>query len=160
MPILTSMRNTLDRFLQGTCDHYSWYLPSPLGPFRRFLMKLLFSHVTIEDDQLDLIRHLPENATIVYVTKHKSRLERLFYHYYLGRDGLPCPHIGFYYRSYLWQPCMRLLRITVAHLVYFRRHWRTQMTGRPSMMSCCPLWRRTNSTGAMFNPRPIPCVFW
>jgi len=124
MPILTSMRNTLDRFLQGTCDHYSWYLPSPLGPFRRFLMKLLFSHVTIEDDQLDLIRHLPENAAIVYVTKHKSRLERLFYHYYLGRNGLPCPQIGFYYRSYLWQPCMRLLRITVAHLVYFRRHWR------------------------------------
>jgi glycerol-3-phosphate O-acyltransferase len=137
----------LERFLQGSFDHYSWRLPAPLGPVGRLTMKLLFSHVTIENDQLDLIRKLPAKAAIVYVTKHKSRLERLFFHFYLYRHGLPCPEIGLYYRSYLWQPKMRLLRMLVAHLVYFKRHFRRpnpfadgyiareMAAGRPVMLS-------------------------
>ena len=124
MPIPTPMGSVPGRFLQGTYDHYSWRLPAPLGPFSRFLMKLLFSHVSIEDDQLDLIRHLPDNAAIVYVTKHKSGLERLFFHYYMHQHGLPCPEIAFYYPSYLWQPFSRLLRIAMAHLSYFRRYFK------------------------------------
>ena len=121
---MSSLRTYLDRFLQGTSDHYSWRLPAPLGPGGRLMMKLLFSHVSIEEDQLDLIRKLPDNAAIVYVTKHKSKLERLFFHFYTNRNGLPCPEIGFYYRSYLWQPLVRLLRILTAHLDFFRRHFK------------------------------------
>jgi len=112
--------NARDRFLQDTDDHYSWHLPAQPGPIRRFLLKLLFSHVSIEEDQLELIRHLPENAAIVYVTKHKSRLERLFFHYYLHRHGLPCPETGLYYRSYLWQPIRRLMRIAGVRLAHIR----------------------------------------
>lgn len=124
MSIMSSIRNALDRFLQGTCDHFSWHLPAPLGPGGRLMMKLLFSHVSIEEDQLALIRNLPDNAAIVYITKHKSRLERLFFHFYTHRHGLPCPETAFYYRSYLWQPVRRLLRIMLAHIVYFRRHFK------------------------------------
>ena len=122
MSISLSLKKYLDRFLQGTLDHYSWHLPAPLKPGGRLMMKLLFSHVTIEEDQIDIIRKLPENAAIVYITKHKSRLERLFFHYYMHRHGLPCPETSFHYRSYIWQPIMRLLRILIAHLIYFRRH--------------------------------------
>jgi glycerol-3-phosphate O-acyltransferase len=89
MSIMSAIRNALDRFLQGTCDHFSWHLPAPLGPGGRLTMKLLFSHVSIEEDQLALIRNLPDNAAIVYITKHKSRLERLFFHFYTHRHGLP-----------------------------------------------------------------------
>lgn len=147
MPMMSSLKNLLDRFLQGSCDHYSWHLPAPLGPSGRLMMKLLFAHVSIEEDQLDLIRKLPDNAAIVYVTKHKSRLERLFFHYYTDSHGLPCPEIGFYYRSYLWQPLVRLLRIVAANLVYFRRHFkrpdpfaggyvaRQMAAGQPVMLS-------------------------
>ena len=147
MPIRTTVKKALDRFLQGTYDHYSWYLPAPLKPGGRLMMKLLFSHVSIEEDQLDLVRHLPENAAIVYVTKHKSRLERLFFHFYTHRHGLPCPEIGFFYRGYLWQPVLRLLRIVIAHLIYFRHHFkrpdpfaggyiaRQMAAGRPVMLS-------------------------
>jgi glycerol-3-phosphate O-acyltransferase len=124
MSIMSSIRSALDRFLQGTCDHFSWHLPAPLGPGGRLMMKLLFSHVSIEEDQLALIRNLPDNAAIVYITKHKSRLERLFFHFYTHRHGLPCPETAFYYRSYLWQPARRLLRIMLAHLVYFWRHFK------------------------------------
>ena len=124
MSIMSSTRSALDRFLQGTCDHFSWHLPAPLGPGGRLMMKLLFSHVSIEEDQLALIRNLPDNAAIVYITKHKSRLERLFFHFYTHRHGLPCPETAFYYRSYLWQPVRRLLRIMLAHIVYFRRHFK------------------------------------
>ena len=124
MSIMPSIKKVLNRFLQGTYDHYSWHLPAPLGPGGRVMMKLLFSHVSIEKDQLDLIRNLPENAAIVYITKHKSRLERLFFHFYTNRHGLPCPETGLYYRSYLWQPMIRLLRILVAHLAFPRRHFK------------------------------------
>ena len=124
MSIMPSIKKVLNRFLQGTYDHYSWHLPAPLGPGGRVMMKLLFSHVAIEKDQLDLIRNLPENAAIVYITKHKSRLERLFFHFYTNRHGLPCPETGLYYRSYLWQPMIRLLRILVAHLAFPRRHFK------------------------------------
>jgi glycerol-3-phosphate O-acyltransferase len=147
MPILTSMRNARERFLQGTYEHYSWHLPAQLGPIRRFLLKLLFSHVSIEEDQLEIIRNLPTNAAIVYVTKHKSRLERLFFHFFMPRHGLPCPEIGLYYRSYMWQPFRRLMRIAGAHLAYFRRHFkrpnpfasgyiaRQMAAGQPIMLS-------------------------
>jgi glycerol-3-phosphate O-acyltransferase len=147
MPMMTTVKDALDRFLQGTCDHYSWYLPAPLKPMGRLMMKLIFSHVSIEEDQLELLRKLPENAAIVYVTKHKSQLERLFFHFYTNRHGLPCPEIAFFYRCYLWQPLIRLVRILVAHLVYFRSHFKRpdpfsggyiaqQMAaGRPVMLS-------------------------
>ena len=147
MSLMTTLRRALDRFLHGSCDHYSWRLPAPMGPIGRLTMKLLFSHVSIEEEQLDLIRKLPENAATVYVTKHKSRLERLFFHFYLHRQGLPCPEIAFFYRSYLWQPKLRLLRILVAHLVHFKRHFkrpdpfeggyiaRAMAAGRPVMLS-------------------------
>ncbi|MGD9330516.1 MAG: 1-acyl-sn-glycerol-3-phosphate acyltransferase [Desulfobacterales bacterium] len=147
MPMMTTVIDALDRFLQGTCDHYSWYLPAPLKPMGRLMMKLIFSHVSIEEDQLELLRKLPKNAAIVYVTKHKSQLERLFFHFYTNRHGLPCPEIAFFYRCYLWQPLIRLVRILVAHLVYFRSHFKRpdpfsggyiaqQMAaGRPVMLS-------------------------
>lgn len=124
MAFATTINSALERFLQGSLDHYSWHLPAPLGFGGRLVMKLLFSHVSIEEDQLDLLRNLPENAAIVYVTKHKSRLERLFFHFYLSRKAFPCPEIGLFYRSFVWQPKLRLLRILVAHLIYFRRHFR------------------------------------
>ena len=147
MPILTSMRNARDRFLQGTYEHCSWHLPAQLGPIRRFLLKLLFSHVSIEEDQLELIRNLPENAAIVYVTKHKSRLERLFFHFFMPRHGLPCPEIGLYYRSYMWQPFRQLMRIAGARLAHSRRYFkrpnpfasgyiaRQMAAGQPIMLS-------------------------
>lgn len=147
MSIMSSIRNRLDRFLQGTYDHYSWHLSAPLGPGGRLIMKLLFSHVSIESDQLDLIRNLPDNAAIVYITKHKSQLERLFFHFYMNRHGLPCPETALYYRSYLWQPMRRLMRILVAHLVFPRRRFkrldplaggyiaRQMAAGHPMMLS-------------------------
>ncbi len=114
----------INRALQQTHDHFSWFLPARMGRFPGILLRLLFSHVTIEADQTDTIRRLPENAVVIYVTKHKSRLERLFFHAFYHRVGLPCPEIGFFYRSYCFQPMGRLARILLAHLDLVLRRFR------------------------------------
>ena len=114
----------IDRFLQQTHDHFSWFLPARLGRLPAVLLRLLFSHVTIEADQTEIVRRLPQDAVVVYVTKHKSRLERLFFHAFYHRAGLPCPEIGFYYRSYWFQPLARLGRIFLAHADLLLRRFR------------------------------------
>ncbi len=114
----------INRLLQQTHDHFSWFLPARIGRLPALLLKLLFSHVTIEDDQVEALRRLPPDAVVVYVTKHKSRLERLFFHAFYHRTGLPCPEIGFFYRSYCFQPLTRLGRIALAHLDLMLRRFR------------------------------------
>jgi glycerol-3-phosphate O-acyltransferase len=114
----------LERFLQQTHDHFSWFLPAHMGWFPSLLLRLLFSHVTIESDQTDVLRRLPQDAVVVYITKHKSRLERLFFHAFYHRAGLPCPEIGFFYHSYFLQPVARLGRIFFAHLDMLLRRFR------------------------------------
>jgi glycerol-3-phosphate O-acyltransferase len=114
----------VNRLLKQTHDHFSWFLPARLGRLPALLLRLLFSHVTIEPDQTEVLRRLPGDAVVVYVTKHKSRLERLFFHAFYHRAGLPCPEIGFYYRSYFFQPLARLGRIMLAHLDLMLRRFR------------------------------------
>ncbi|MDJ0808715.1 MAG: 1-acyl-sn-glycerol-3-phosphate acyltransferase [Desulfobacterales bacterium] len=114
----------INRLLQQTHDHFSWFLPARLGRLPAILLRLLFSHVTIEKDQTEILRRLPQDAVVVYVTKHKSRLERLFFHAFYHRAGLPCPEIGFFYRSYCFQPLIRLGRIFLAHLDLLLRRFR------------------------------------
>ncbi|MDJ0988992.1 MAG: 1-acyl-sn-glycerol-3-phosphate acyltransferase [Desulfobacterales bacterium] len=114
----------IDRLLQHTHDHFSWFLPARMGRLPAVLLRLLFSHVSIEADQTETLRRLPPDAVVIYVTKHKSRLERLFFHAFYQRAGLPCPEIGFYYRSYCFQPLKRLGRILMAHADLLLRRFR------------------------------------
>jgi glycerol-3-phosphate O-acyltransferase len=114
----------INRLLKQTHDHFSWFLPARVGRLKAILLRLLFSHVTIEADQTDALRRLPEDAVVVYVTKHKSRLERLFFHAFYHRSGLPCPEIGFFYPSYFFQPLARLGRIFLAHADMLLRRFR------------------------------------
>jgi len=73
------MKRILEKILQGTTNHFSWFLPGRLGRLTVFFLKFLFSGVRLETEQAAVFEHLPPDAVVVLITKHKSRLERLFF---------------------------------------------------------------------------------
>jgi glycerol-3-phosphate O-acyltransferase len=113
------LKRWIDVFLHHTHDHYSWVLPARIGGGSGFFLDWLFSRVRIETDQIKSIRRLPEDAVVVYITQHRSRLERLFSHVRLGNEGLSGSPVGFGYPLFCLQPFSQQLRITLAHAAQF-----------------------------------------
>jgi glycerol-3-phosphate O-acyltransferase len=116
----------LDRYLQGSDQHFSFFLPRRLGRITTTVLKMFYSGIAVGKDQTDILEKIPENAIVVYVTKHKSKFEYLFYHTEYAKRGLPVPEIGIDYRVFVWQPVSRLLKIAVAQLHYFFKHFSIQ----------------------------------
>ncbi|MFP4307300.1 MAG: 1-acyl-sn-glycerol-3-phosphate acyltransferase [Desulfococcaceae bacterium] len=114
----------LDRFLEHTDHHYRCRFPAHPGRLTRSLLRLFFRGIRTGPEQLQQVRTLPEDAVVVYVVKYKSHFEYLFYHTRYAQEDLPVPEIGFDYKVFLLQPASRILRIVVAHLRHFFRHWR------------------------------------
>ncbi|MCG6895163.1 MAG: 1-acyl-sn-glycerol-3-phosphate acyltransferase [Desulfobacteraceae bacterium] len=108
----------------GVPLHHGWFLPKTWGRLQGWVLSALFSRLRIADDQAQVIRSLPADAVVVYVTRQKTTLERLYLHATLNRAGLPVPEIGFFHPVLLWQPLGRLVRILSAHTLYFFRHFR------------------------------------
>ncbi len=127
MSVTTKEPGRLGRFvaaaLHGTHDHYSCYFPARAGFISGLLRKAFYSGISINKTQTDIIRNIPEDAVVVYATKHKSFFEYLFYHTRYSQLGLPAPEIWFDRKVLLWQPLMRIFRILLAyidHLIKFK----------------------------------------
>ncbi len=117
------LRRLLDTALQDTHDHYSCFVPTKTGFFSGMLLKAFFSGINLSKTQITVIENIPDDAIIVYATKHKSFFEYLFYHTRYCQTGLPVPEIWFDRKVILWQPLGRISRILLAnldHLVRFR----------------------------------------
>ena len=113
----------IDQLLDGTSQHYSCLLPERLSKPSTALLRAFYSGIATGKDQAEVIGKIPDDAAIVYVTKHKSNFEYLFYHTYYSSNGLPTPELGFEYNIVLWQPVKRLFKISLAHLVYIFRNF-------------------------------------
>ncbi|HPA15449.1 MAG TPA: 1-acyl-sn-glycerol-3-phosphate acyltransferase [Desulfobacterales bacterium] len=112
-----AMRGTNDA-AQATHVHYICYLPKHFGFIASFLLKLFYSGIKINKDQIAVLRNIPNDAIVIYVNKHKSYFEYLFFHTRYSQLGLKCPEIGLNYRVYAWQPLSRLVKILWSHLNY------------------------------------------
>ncbi len=106
----------------ATHDHYTCFLPENIGRFSSLILRLFYSGIRVDEEQIRIIRQIEENAVVVYVTKYKSYFEYLFLYSRYREKRLPFPQIGFDYKVYLWQPISRILKVWVAHLDYFIRH--------------------------------------
>ena len=124
--LFKKFQGTVHQFLDGTPHHYSCVLPEKLGKPSSAMLRAFYSGITTGKDQTEVIGQIPKDAAIVFVTKHKSKFEYLYYHTYYASNGLPTPEIGFEYNIYLWQPVKRLLKIFLAHLIYFFKHFSLQ----------------------------------
>ena len=117
------IRRWTDRFLGGTHAHFGVLLPAQTGWISGSLRKLFFSGIRIDKAQTDILRHLPDDAVVVYVSKYESGFEQMFFHSRYTQESLPVPELAFEYPRFLWQPLGRLLRMVVAridHLIQYK----------------------------------------
>ena len=112
------------RFLNNNHNHFSCFLPSPIGRLPAAVIHLFFSGIAFSPVQLREIKQLPDDAVIIYINKFKSKFEYLFYHDRYQREHLPVPQLAFEYRIFMWQPVLRVLRILVSHLDFLLRNKR------------------------------------
>jgi len=109
--------------LEDSQDQYSCFLPGDRKTLSSLFLRIFFSGVQINEHQLEVIRHIPKEALIIYVTKYKSHFEYLFYHTRYPQEGLAVPELALDYRIFIWQPISRLLKILIFHLIYLRHHF-------------------------------------
>ncbi|RLB97936.1 MAG: glycerol-3-phosphate acyltransferase, partial [Deltaproteobacteria bacterium] len=122
--IAARFRSWRDKALGGTHEHFFNYLPIKKGRTSMWLLRLFFSGIKDNDDQLAVIRNIPDNATIVYLNKFKSKFDFLFFHTRYPGHRLPAPEIGLGYRFFILQPITRTLRIFLSAADSFRLHFK------------------------------------
>lgn len=143
----TQARGRLERYLDGTFDHFRCYFPRKSKGVISALLRIPVLKIRFRKEQSDVIRDISDDAIIVYAHKYKSYFEYLFYHTRYQSEGLPVPEIGFDYKFFLLQPLSRISRILIANILFFFKHFsfnnpyrsgyirRTLMEGRAGMLS-------------------------
>ena len=120
MNILKSkIRKWINRILQDSHNHFTCHLPGNISFFSSNTLKLFFSGIKIDSDQLNGLKNIPENAIVIYAAKFKSHFEFLFSYTRYSENKLPFPEIGFDYKVFIWQPIPRILRTLLSYLDYF-----------------------------------------
>ncbi|MEE8399378.1 MAG: 1-acyl-sn-glycerol-3-phosphate acyltransferase [Desulfobacterales bacterium] len=102
---------------------YSCFLQGRTGKLSSFFLRLFFSGIRMGPHTIAVIKDLPPEASVVYVTKHKNHFEHLFYHTRFRQEGLPIPELALDYRIRMWQSLSRMARIFIFHLDYFAHHF-------------------------------------
>lgn len=113
------VRKWINGILLDTHNYYSCYLPENINFFLSHFLKLFFSGIKIDSDQLNIFKQLPGNAIVIYASKFKSNFEFLFAYACYKEMGLPFPEIGFDYNASIWQQTSRKLRMIVSCLDYY-----------------------------------------
>lgn len=108
------LRTRINRVLGGTHEHFFNYLPIKKGRASTWLLELFFSGIKDNDEQLAVVHNIPDDATIVYLNKFKSKFDFLFFHTRYPKHRLPAPEIGLGYRFFILQPITRTLRILLS----------------------------------------------
>ena len=117
-------RRVADTILKGTHQHYLCYLPTHKGLFSSWLLKRFFSGIESNQQQIQILKDIPEDATVVYLNKFQSYFEFLFYHTRHIEKKLPVPELGFNYRILIFQPLSRLLRVMFARIDFLTQKWK------------------------------------
>ncbi len=117
-----TVRGWIDSALGGSHHHFSCFLPPHLGGMVGGLFRMVFSEITLDQEEIDRLRSIPPEAVVVYATKYKSRLEYFFYHTRYRMTGIRPPLIGFDYQVFLFQPVSRIFRMLLANADHFYQH--------------------------------------
>ncbi len=114
--VKSGLRKVVDRILNNSHQHYFQYFPSPTGIMSFIFLKRFFTGIVMDEEQTQIIRELPKDAILVYLTKHKSQFEYLFYHTRYQQINLPVPEFTFNYKIKIWQNLTRWIKIIVARI--------------------------------------------
>ncbi len=122
MDTIKTINQWIEKILGEDHDYYSCHLPKHTGYISRFFLQRIFSGISISPDVKTIIEKIPEEAVVIYVSKHKSSLEFLFYNIRYSKEKLPYPQTGFDCTIYAWQPVTRLFKIMLSSIHSFLSH--------------------------------------
>ena len=89
----------IHRVLNGTHNHYSCYLPDNLGRLPSFLLKLFYSGIKTDKQQIAVIQQLEDDAVVVYATKSGVTLNIYFITAAIRKTACRIPKSVFITRS-------------------------------------------------------------
>ncbi len=95
---------------------FTCFLPKKIGTLTLFFLRRLFAGIQVNPELSSTLADLPDQATIVYVSKTKSYFEFLCYYTRYAQAGLAFPQLCFDCTIRIWQPVDRLARIIIAQL--------------------------------------------
>jgi glycerol-3-phosphate O-acyltransferase len=122
IPVARGLRARLQRIFGAPQDLCACQLPARIGMLADAMLRLFFSGLRIENDQVERLRDLPREAIIIYAIKHRSTFEFLFSHTRYGKLGIPIPELDLDQRTWAWQPLGRMFRIVFAAAAHLLRH--------------------------------------
>ncbi|WP_155309120.1 1-acyl-sn-glycerol-3-phosphate acyltransferase [Desulfosarcina ovata] len=102
---------------------FTCWLPERIGFFTMFILRRLFSGVTMAPDIRTTVDGLPDDAVIVYVSKNRSYFEFLCYYTRYMQARIPFPQLCFDCKIRMLQPIGRLIHIAGAQIRHFLRHF-------------------------------------
>jgi len=112
------IRNWIDTKLQDTHNHYLSFLPEKTGLFAFSILRLFYSGIKTDPQQLSKIKTLKKEGIIVYAIKYRSSFDYLFAYTQFKQHKIPFPNLAMGYKLLIWQPLSRLFQIFLAHLDY------------------------------------------
>lgn len=86
------------------------YISGTYGPLLRLAMRLFFSRVRPVREQVERIKDIAQQGSVVYVLRSRSNLETLLCHYQARQNGLPVPVMACDAAMTLFQPVGIVLR--------------------------------------------------
>ncbi|WP_028314905.1 1-acyl-sn-glycerol-3-phosphate acyltransferase [Desulfatibacillum aliphaticivorans] len=119
--IMAFFRRWMDRFLQGTYDHFWCHLPEKRGWLTRLMLRLFYTGITVNEDDLESLRQMQKDGIVVFATKYRSLFETLYFHNRYSDLKAPFPEIAFDRRFILGQPILRIFRIILGHIDHMLR---------------------------------------
>ncbi len=103
----------IDFYRSAMHTHYGWPL--------RWLSYRFFRHARVDPAALARIRDVAAKGEVVYVMRHRSLLDYLYFNYLYVREGLPLPRFGSEINMLLWMPLARAARTLLAKATWFVR---------------------------------------
>ncbi|MFO8085082.1 MAG: 1-acyl-sn-glycerol-3-phosphate acyltransferase [Desulfobacterales bacterium] len=114
-------RRWIDSLLKGTHHYFFCFVPERIGHLSSFFLKLFYSGIKTDKQQLIPIQELPHDAVIVYATQYKSYFEFFYFYTRFRQEKYPFPQLGLDYRFLTIQPLSRIFRAFIAHIDYLFR---------------------------------------
>ena len=100
-------------------EYFASFYPGNTGSFPAWIFSKIFSRIKIETRKTERLNRLNEKGVVIYVGKHQSLFEFLYYQTTLKNLALPYPEIAFDMKFFFLLPVRAFLRIIFSHIDHF-----------------------------------------
>lgn len=87
--------------------------------WHEWIFKPTFEKIRLDPLDIEKIKALSQEGTLVYVMKNRGQLEYSFFNHRFLKDGLPLAHFANGSRSLYWRPFRDIVRATLFQLDYY-----------------------------------------